>query len=104
MKSKYNNFHIEKPQVHQLIYWLNPQVREVLGFFMGGTVFIEADGKQRGYYAKYWRPASEEDALLATWKPDGSHIPPPVPKRAYNKKPEGQKPKPEKDKSKSKKK
>jgi hypothetical protein len=83
---KYKNFHIDKPQVHQLIYWLNPQIREVLGFFMGGSVFIEADGTQRGYYAKYWRPASEEDALLATWKPDGSHIPPVVPKRAYNKK------------------
>ena len=99
MKSKYNNFHLVKPQVHQLIYWLNPQIREVLGFYCGGTIFIEADGKQRGYYAKYWRPASEADELLATWKPDGSHIPPPVPKRAYNKKP-----KVEKDKSKSKKK
>ena len=84
---KYKIFYDEKPEIHQLIYWLNPQIREVLGFFMGGTVFIEADGTKRGYYAKYWRPASEADALLATWKPDGSHIPPVVPKRAYNKKP-----------------
>lgn len=83
---KYSIFPDEKPAIHQLIYWLNPQVREVLGFFIGGTVFIEADGTRRGYYAKYWRPTSEADALLATWKPDGSHIPPPVPKRKYIKK------------------
>jgi hypothetical protein len=82
---KYKNFHIDKPEKHQLIYWLNTQLRETLGFFMGGTVFIEADGKQRGYYAKYWRAASEGDNLLATWKPDGSHIEV-VEKRKYTKK------------------
>lgn len=96
MEQKYKIFPAEKPEIHQLIYWLGPTCKEVLGFFMGGTIFIEADGKQRGYYAKHWRSASEADQLLATWKPDGSHIPPIVPKRAYNKK--EKKPKTEKKK------
>lgn len=50
-------------------------MKEVLGFYCGGTIFIEADGTRRGYYAKYWRETNSEDALLATWSPDGSHVP-----------------------------
>lgn len=82
---KYNNFHFNRPEINQLIYWLGPNTREVLGFFCGGTIFIEADGTQRGYYAKFWRPASEEDRLLATWSPDNS-IEQKPPKRKYTKK------------------
>lgn len=83
---KYKNFHFEKPETHQLVYWLGPTCKEVLGFFMGGTIFIEADGTQRGYYVKYWRPTIEEDASIPTWKPDGSHVAPIKVKRPYNKK------------------
>lgn len=80
---KYNIFPGQKPENNQLIYWINSQMKEVLGFYCGGTIFIEADGTRRGYYAKYWRPSNEEDKLLASWSPDGSHVPE---KRKYIKK------------------
>ena len=84
---KYKNFHVDKPEINQLIYWLDPQIKETLGFYLGSTIFIEADGTQRGYYAKYWRPANETDQLLVTWSPEKLDLPQ---KRKYTKKPKSE--------------
>lgn len=97
---KYENFHITKPEPNQLIWWINSQAKEQLGYWMGGTKFVQADGVFKGYYAKYWRPADENEKYLATWNPDQAiedSLPEARPeKRKYTKR----EPKPEKVKGK----
>lgn len=74
---------MEKPELNQLIWYVGPIAKEILGFYCGGTIFIEADGTKRGYFAKHWRPANDADALLPTWSPIAA---PEAEKRKYKKK------------------
>lgn len=67
---KYKIHPSESPEINKLIWYIGPTGKEILGYYIGKTFFVEADGKNRGYYAKYWRYADEQDSLLATWSPD----------------------------------
>ena len=67
--SKYQLFPMEKPEVNQLIWYVGPIAKEILGYYCGGTDFVEADGTKKGFFVLYWRAANEADALLPTWSP-----------------------------------
>ncbi len=79
---KYKIFPVEKPEINQLIWYLGPTSKEILGYYLGGSSFAEADGTKRGYYAKYWRDADSIDHTLTSWNPE----PKIIIKRKYNKK------------------
>ncbi len=70
LANQYKVFPSSKPEVNQLIWYLGPVGKEILGYYVGKTFFVESDGTNKGYYAKYWRPADEQDYLLPTWSPD----------------------------------
>lgn len=50
-----HNLHYKKPELGELIVWLNPQLKEVFGHFKDNTLFIEIIGPRRGYIPKWWR-------------------------------------------------
>jgi hypothetical protein len=55
-----NNFHICKPKLNQLIYWIGPTNRNILGWYRGGLQFEECEKKYPGYVPKWWYPAEPE--------------------------------------------
>lgn len=71
---KYNIFPTNKPQINELVYWLNPQCKEVLGYFQGFSynfpIFIDGDKKMSSFHPKYWRKTNDEDKLLIQWSPE----------------------------------
>lgn len=71
---KYNIFPVVKPTIDSLIWYIGSTSKEILGYYLGSTSFAESDGTKRGYYAKYWRYADENDRLLASWSPNKGKI------------------------------
>jgi hypothetical protein len=75
---KYQIFPQSKPQINDLVWWLNPQLKEVLGYYKGFSagfpIFIDKDKQISKFSPKYWRNTSQEDELLIDWHPD--KIPP----------------------------
>lgn len=57
---QYKNFHIEKPAPNQLIYWMGPDMKDILGWFRGNLQFHEVERKFPGYIPKWWYPAESE--------------------------------------------
>lgn len=100
---KYEIFPGVKPEPNQLIWWVNAQAKEQLGYWLGGTEFVQSDGVRKGYYVKYWRVALPEDEQLVTWSPNQTKIEnlaePKPEKRKYTKR-QPKEPKPEKVKGK----
>lgn len=84
---KYTNFHKSKPEVNRLIYWMGPNMKDVLGWFRGNCQFHEVERKFPGYIPKWWYYA--EDHL---------NIPDPLFKASIPEEPKkrGRKPKEEK--------
>jgi len=87
---RYNSIPVDKPETHQLVWCVNPQVREVLCYFekfnLGFPIFIDNKKQLIKFHVKYWRVPSQEDHLLMSWSPND--LPAEVqPKRKYTKKP-----------------
>lgn len=65
---KYNKLPVDKPEINDLVWWVNPQGKESLGHFSGFIhnfpIFIGTDQKISRFHPKYWRKASVEDELL----------------------------------------
>lgn len=65
---RYNNLHENKPEVNDLIWVLDSQLKELLvryhGVKYGIPVIIDRDHNQVGYHFKFWRNASPEDESL----------------------------------------
>lgn len=57
--SRYRNLHWEKPEVNQLVYWMGPNAKDILGWFRGNLQFQEVEKKYPGYIPKWWYPADE---------------------------------------------
>lgn len=83
--NKYKIFPVEKPELNQLIWYIGPVAKEILGYFLGSTTFVEADGTKKGYFAKYWRETTPEEKLLPTWNPEAEPV---IEKRKYKKRAE----------------
>lgn len=75
MKKEYQIFPVSKPELNQLIWYIGPIAKEILGFYLGATKFVEADGTYRGYFAKYWRAADDVEKTLASWSPFAEEVP-----------------------------
>jgi len=64
---------VQKPEINELVWWLNPQCVEKLGYFGGFSynfpIFIGTDKKISSFHPKYWRKANVEDELLIDWNP-----------------------------------
>jgi hypothetical protein len=58
-KSKYKNFHLEKPKEQVRIVWLNSVGKEVFGMYHGKLMFKESDNGRIGYLPKWWREVYE---------------------------------------------
>jgi hypothetical protein len=56
---KYVNFHEAKPEVNRLIYWMGPNMTDILGWFRGNCQFHEVEKKHPGYIPKWWYYAEE---------------------------------------------
>ena len=73
MIEKYNIFPLIKPNHKDLIWFLNSQLKEELGFFdyiyNGFPIIIKNNGSLNNYHFKFWRTANKEDHLLITKKP-----------------------------------
>ena len=78
---KYNKLPVDKPEINELVWWINPQGKEMLGHFGGFSynfpIFIGTDQKISSFHPKYWRKASVEDQLLVLVNPVST----PKPKR-----------------------
>jgi hypothetical protein len=74
MTDKYNKLPVKRPQINDLVWWLDPQGKELLGYFVGLSynfpIFIGTDKKTSRFHPKYWRFASIEDETLIDWHPD----------------------------------
>lgn len=57
---RYINFHTNKPEENRLIYWMGPNMKDVLGWFRGNCQFHEVERKYPGYVPKWWYYAEEE--------------------------------------------
>lgn len=55
----YNNFHKEKPNIDELIVWLDCQLREVFGYYRGKLYFEEVNLPHTGYLPKFWRETTD---------------------------------------------
>jgi hypothetical protein len=83
---KYTNFHEVKPEVNRLIYWMGPNMTDILGWFRGNCQFHEVERKHPGYIPKWWYYAEEH-----------LNVPDPLFKESIPEEPKkrGRKPKPE---------
>ena len=80
---KYQIFPINKPQLHELVWIINPIAKEVLAYYMGSSSFFSyADNSKHGFYAKYWRPTEEIEKTFPDWNPKQPET---KPKRKYTK-------------------
>lgn len=70
---KYNRYPTQKPLINQLVWWLDPQCKERLGYYTGLShnfpLFIGQDKKISTFHPKYWRNSNIEDELLIDWNP-----------------------------------
>lgn len=79
---RYQNFHCNKPSVDQIVYFLGPAGKEILGIYKEYPLFFQAlDKSVQGYYSKMWRPLTDSEMALVEL-PVESTIPI---KRKYNK-------------------
>ena len=67
---KYEVWPLSKPEPEALIYWVNCERKEVLGYYLGHGKFVDGRGAYNGYYVKYWRLAPEHDRVLVSWLPN----------------------------------
>lgn len=71
---KWMVFPLQKPELNDLVWVLNPQLTEVLsyyrGFSSGFPIYIGKEKTIINFHVKFWRPSSEEDKLLMNWSPD----------------------------------
>lgn len=69
----YEKMSNNSPKPNQLVWYLDAQLNEVLGYFIGTEknfpLFLNQSKKYATNHVKYWRESVEEDKLLIEWSP-----------------------------------